>query len=316
MPTATWNLQFLNHNAQRSYPLAEDGTKDDVTGAFHVPDDFLVGLYLPIHAGLSVLPGRFFLRKLNAYSQGYGLTVGYQPDEGDAVDVASALIPSSTARNQVHTLGGLNDFRDTRGWLVVGSQTSIGKQPPGLFRFDLTGTRLETDCIRPIIRGISSIRVKNGTSTSPRMYGHVTLVAGNNVRLTYTAPSGLTPGNIRIDAISGEGLNELCACEDSDTAGVPIKTINGIGPDNRGNFTFQGTNCLEFVPATNGLVVDNSCAKPCCGCSELAEVTTALERLSVHANTTQRLVDTLDRRLAQMMDVIMASKFGTSACPP
>lgn len=311
MPTATWNLQFLNHNAQRAYPLAADGTGEDVTGAFRIPNDFLVGLYLPVHAGMDVLPGRFFLRKLNAYAQGYGLTIGYQSDDSTVVDVASALIPSTTARNQIHVLGGLNEFRDTRGWLIVGSQSSIAKQPAGLFRFDLTGTRLEADCVRPIIRGISSVRVRNGTSTSPRVYGHVTLVAGNNTRLTYTAPSGDTPAQIRIDAIAGEGLNELCACNDTNT-GTPIKTINGIGPNSSGNFNLQGTDCLEFEGATNGLVVRNSCSKPCCGCKELEEVTTALQTLGSQAVTTQQLVSNLDSRITQMLDVIMASKFGTS----
>ena len=46
MPLSQWNLEFLNHNAQRSYPLTADATKQDLTGSFVIPDDFLVGLDL------------------------------------------------------------------------------------------------------------------------------------------------------------------------------------------------------------------------------------------------------------------------------
>ena len=54
MPIGIWNLEWLNHNSQRSYPLAEDATKTDITGTFTLPDDFILGLYFPIHAGLDV----------------------------------------------------------------------------------------------------------------------------------------------------------------------------------------------------------------------------------------------------------------------
>lgn len=309
MPLATWNLQFLNHNSQRAYPLAADSTRTDVTGAFVLPDDFLVGMYLPIHAGLNVRPGRFFLRKLNAYPQGYGLTVGYQADDGTVTDVASALIAQTELRNQIYTLGGLNEFRDTRGWVVIGDQANISQQPAGAFRFEITGARLEADVIRPIIRGIQSLRVRNGSSTSPRIYGHVTLVAGNNVRLTYSPASGDDPATIRFDAISGEGLNELCACEDTAT-GEPIRTINGISPNSSGDFTLQGTDCLELAAATNGLVIKNTCSKPCCGCTELEEVTSALTSLGNEATTVSTLVNNISLRLDQMLGTILASKFG------
>ena len=43
MPLSQWNLEFLNHNAQRSYPLTDESTKTDTTNSFTIPDDFIVG---------------------------------------------------------------------------------------------------------------------------------------------------------------------------------------------------------------------------------------------------------------------------------
>jgi hypothetical protein len=72
MPVGNWNLEWLNHNAQRAYPLADDATGPDETGAFKLPDNFLVELDLPVHAGLNVGPAGFFVLPSAAYAGGYG----------------------------------------------------------------------------------------------------------------------------------------------------------------------------------------------------------------------------------------------------
>ena len=42
MPLSTWNLEWLNHNSQRNYPIADDATGYDETGTFKIPEDFIV----------------------------------------------------------------------------------------------------------------------------------------------------------------------------------------------------------------------------------------------------------------------------------
>ena len=78
MPLSTWNLEWLNHNSQRNYPLADDASGYDSTGTFQIPDDFLVQLDIPIHSAMDMDPAKFFIRQIVAASTGYSIIVSYQ----------------------------------------------------------------------------------------------------------------------------------------------------------------------------------------------------------------------------------------------
>ncbi len=304
-----WNVDWLSHNGQRRYPLVSDATATDLTDSFLLPDDFITELYLPVHAGLSILPGRFLIREIGVYAAGYSIIIGY--DDGSAVTkVASAVFAKSVhTKNATYALGGLGDFADTFGRITIGSLGNIDKQPPGLWQFDMAGGRLETDCIRPIIRGISAIRVKNGSSISEPAYGDITIEAGTNQRIDLIRPSYELYGEkatVRINAIEGEGLNELCAClEDDDT--VPIRTINGIPPTVSGDYTLQGSDCLVVEPIEHGVRLVDECSKPCCGDPELEAITTALEALRIQVSTLEHFVSVLESRVTQMDTAVLGA---------
>ena len=120
MPLSQWNLEFLNHNAQRSYPLTDAATKEDTTGSFVIPDDFIVAFGLPVSTAMDMESGRFFIRQLGSFASGYQLTIAY--DTGSEVnDVGTALIPSTgVSRNTVFAVGGLAPFDDIVGKLAKG----------------------------------------------------------------------------------------------------------------------------------------------------------------------------------------------------
>lgn len=298
MPARNWNLSWLSHNSQRAYPLVDDATAKDTSGSFSLPTDFLVELYLPVHAGLSVLPGRFLLHSVGVYSAGYSVVVGY--DDGTTIHkVASAVIAKSThAKNAVYALGGIGDFADTMGRVVIGNLANIDRQPAGLWQFDLSGSRLESDCIRPIIRGIPSIRAKNGAEVSDPAYGHIVLSAGTNCRIDVIRQVD-APVEFRINAIQGAGLNELCGCLDTGDA-VPIRRINGIPPTTSGDFTVLGSDCLRVDEIVHGIQLNDTCSEPCCGCKELETITSALEAIRVQAATAEHILASLESRVTQM----------------
>ena len=77
MPIGNWNLEWLNHNSQRSYPLTERATKTDTTGSIQLPDSFIVGLYFPIHVGLNVVTDRFYIKTLLLSPAGFTAGIGY-----------------------------------------------------------------------------------------------------------------------------------------------------------------------------------------------------------------------------------------------
>ena len=313
MPQGNWNLEFLNHNSQRSYPLTADATKSDITGTFEIPDDFLVGMDIPVSPAMDMETGRFFVRQLGLFASGVQLIVAY--DSGsDVVDVAIALIPlTDSSVNQVHVLGGVEPFSDTNGKVVIGRTDTIRTQPSGLFVFDIDGARLEPQVVRPMIRGVSSIRVSTATGTvSERLYGDIELVAGTNVQFSTVVTPGET--KIVISALDGEGTIEQCVCE-GDAADIPcIKTINRIPPAPDGNFSMIGDDCLSFFGEEAGIRLTDSCCAPCCGCTELEAITRDLERFASQRSILESFINQLSAESATFRITTLGARLGDRRC--
>lgn len=302
------NIEWLDHNAARSYPLTRDATVRDNTDEFELPPDFLVALYLGVPLAADIEPSRFFLRTIDVSGVGISLVVGYD-DDGDVLDAAGASIArSSFTRNQVFGLSGIGQFYDLAGHLVIGSLSGLDAQPVGRFTFDVEGGRLEPDCIRPVLRGVGGLRIQSGSDLSAPIYGDVVLVEGPNVRLTQSG------NQITVSAVSGENLNTPCDCDDEATLGQSILTVNGLGPDTSGNFPLIGSECLEIVPVAGGLQLIDRCSKPCCGCNELAVITRELERYRLQVAALENLSQQLSQRTEQMGQTVLASRLGDRPC--
>jgi hypothetical protein len=311
MPIGNWNLQWLNHNSQRSYPLTERAAKLDTTGTIRIPDSFIVGLYFPVHAGTAVSPSNFFVKSLLIAPTGFNIVIGYS-DGATTVDVAAAnVVRTGYLPNRSYALGGLENFDESVGQIVLGVLDEIDKLPYGLYTFTPESGELESDAIRPMIRGVSSLRVIIGQDISSAIYGHVTLVAGSNMRLDV----GTTVGGdteITFKAISGENLTQDCACDIPDQ-GECIRCINGVCSTD-GTFILAQDDCIEITAITNGLSFADTCAQPCCGCSELDAITTQINRFGDGVTTLQNFVTRLGSEVTQMSLVVLGSKLGDSSC--
>lgn len=314
MALGNWNLQWLNHNSQRSYPLTERASKVDITGTIRIPDSFIVALYFPVNAGLNVQTDQFFISTLLISPTGYTVGVGYRDNDNlQNIVVATANISvAAHAVNNTYALGGINDFADSIGQVVIGKLDEIEALPPGLYTFDIAGGEIETDSVRPMIRGVSAIRVVNGQEISPSLYGDIELVAGTNMRLDFVLNP--TSGNPRItfNALSGTNLNADCDCA-VNTTGECIRCINGICSSD-GNFNISGNECITVGAATNGITFDDVCATPCCGCPELDALKTQIDRFSDGVTTLQNFVARLSSEVTQMSLVVIGSRLGDSGC--
>jgi hypothetical protein len=311
MPIGHWNLQWLNHNSQRSYPLTNWATKLDESGTCRLPDSFIVSMYLPISAAANVTADRFFIRNILISPTGFSVVVGYLNSDDSVTDVAGANIARAAfTANQSYALGGIGDYDDTIGHLVLGSLAEIDAVAPGFYTFEYAATALEPDVIRPAIRGVSRLRVTNNLQSSPYIYGDVTLVAGTNVRLSvaYTADDT----KIIFDAISGANLNADCVCP-TPADGECIRCINGVCSDN-GTFTLVANECLEVTPGVNSLSFSDTCAQPCCGCAELDELATQIDRFGDGVTTLQNFVSRLNAEVTQMSLVVLGSRLNDLGC--
>lgn len=310
MPIGNWNLQWLNHNSQRSYPLTERATKKDITGTITLPDSFIVALYLPIHSGLSFAPNNFFIKSLLIAPTGFNVVVGYA-NGTTSVEVAAAnVIRANYQPNKSYALGGVGAFDDCVGRIVLGALDEIDKLPPGLYEFNQTGAELETDAIRPMIRGVSRLRVLNNTEYSDAIYGDVTLVAGTNVRITTATVGDET--HITFDAIANANLNENCFCEVSEEPDC-IRCINGVCSSD-GNFVLAADECVQITAMTNGLKIADTCAQPCCGCTELDAIINQIDRFGDGVTTLQNFITRLGSEVTQMSLVVLGSRLGDSGC--
>lgn len=308
-----WNLEWLNHNSQRHYPLTADSSRTDVTDSITLPDDFLVGLDLPVSPAMGMETGRFFLHQLGHFASGFQLIFAY--DDGTSyIDVATAIIPADIGgRNKVFSLNGMYPFTDIVGSLVIGRLDSIASLPVGLFSFTLETARIEPQAIRPMIRGISSIRVvdANGNPGEP-LYGDIELVAGSNIQLSTVDSAGET--RIIISALSGEGTIEGCVCE-GDAAKAPcLQSINGIRPTPNGNFTIVGDTCFGVVALSNGIKITDTCSKPCCGCDELEIITRELERINAERASIDAFVRELQTESRTFNMTVLGARLNDRAC--
>jgi hypothetical protein len=311
MPIGNWNLQWLNHNSQRSYPLTDWATKTDIENVIRIPDSFLVAMYLPISASNDVDVGRFFIRSLLISPTGFNITVGYDTGDAQIVDVAAANIARAAYQpNRSYALGGIDSFSDTIGHVVLGSLDEIDSLPPGYYTFTKEAAALEPDAIRPAIRGVSRLRVTNNLQNSDYVYGDVTLVAGTNMRLSvvYTAEDT----KIVFDAISGLNLNADCVCP-VPNPGECIRCINGVCSDD-GTFTIVPDTCISIAPGTNSLTLSDTCAQPCCGCAELDELNTEIDRFGDGVTTLQNFVSRLSAEVTQMSLVVLGSRLNDTGC--
>lgn len=307
MPVNVWSLEWLNHNSQRAYPITQSSSRTDVTSSFTIPNDFLVNLDLPVRYGLDITTDRFFIKHIGAYGNGYLITVGYQPTVGNAVDVATAIINKANHTvNTPYALGGVGDFADSVGKLVIGNLDDIDQQPAGFYTFALATANLEVDCIRPMIRGVTSITLINGAAQSDPLYGDIELEAGRDIQLVPITSLGDNP-KIRINVVSGAGVDESCVCDETDVVAEPITKINGVAPAPNGNFTLVAGDCLAFEAIDNGLRVTNTCSKPCCGCAELERITQDLQRVQQEAATIRDFAT----RLATQAEIINTTVLGS-----
>lgn len=308
-----FNGEWLNQNGQRAYPLTDTASKTDTTGTITLPDSFIVALYFPVNAGQDVDATNFYLQSVLFSGTGYNIAIGYDDGSPAPPIVAAVNIAVSThTENMSYALAGINNFADSSGMIAIGILDDVSALPPGQYTFSPAAGQLEPDAIRPQIRGITSITLVNGTDSSAPLYGDIELVAGTNMRLTPVIQAGSNP-QIVFSAISGEGLNEDCVC-DQNELGPPIITINGIQPQPDGNFNLAGDQCLTLSPIANGLQLTDECSQPCCGCTELDAINQQLSLFGTALTSLTNTVMQLNGEVTQMSLVVLGSRLSDQGC--
>lgn len=299
MSLGLWNLQWLNHNSQRSYPIADWATKHcAISDEIRIPDDFLLAINFAVSCAMSVNTDQFYVQSLSVMPTGISITLGYNGyDQAIAI---SHILRNTGEEVTTAALTGLNAFDDTVGYLAINPNSSIFDLTPGYYTFDYSDTALESDCIRPMIRGVSSIRVKTGGGYSDRLYGDITLLAGSNIAIDV-----LDSNTIRISAV--DSPKYATVCDDIDTRERPcVTSINGVAPSPSGALTIVGTECVSVGSENNGIMLIDTCAKPCCGCPELSALEEQIKRLQDGKVTLEQFITDLVTSVSSIESQILS----------
>jgi hypothetical protein len=296
-------LDWLNQNSLRAFPLADTATRRDVTGGQEMPDELIVDLTLPVAYRAGYDAAGFHVQELTVFGNGLVIKIGYGGIWGSGTWatepelVAQVMVPATHVPYSSYFIAGAGAFSDTVGRVTIGHVEKTLKMAGLAMLFDVDGGRIVPTCIRPDIRGVSSLRVRNGSDTSARITGAVILTAGSNFRLRYSAPD-----EIVLDAIDGAGLDEDCDCADTADRPLPppIRTINGISPGVGGVFTLQSERCISITPATNGLVLEDICSTPCCDSEDLRKLQEDQARFSREIQLSASTLQQLENRVQQL----------------
>jgi hypothetical protein len=262
------NLDFLNANTLRNFPIREGLSCLDTSGVFAIPEDFLVDLVLSVSSDPAV---RVYISKIINMPDEieiefslYGTTT--------QIGVVS-LAPNGHVRYNTYYMTPSSNYVAATGKVVVGEVRSISALPYGAFTFDQTATEVETRTVVPGLATVSRFVFRNADGTTFSVTGDVTLVAQTNTKFRLIDAS-----TVAIDAGDDLGLNAPCA-DDRPC----LKTINNVAPDVNGNFTLTTSDCAKFTTLTSGtlkgLNLADSCCKPCLSCNEIGDLTQRLTQL-------------------------------------
>lgn len=267
MPTIE-NLDFLNANTLRNFPIKEGASRIDSSGAFEIPDSFMVDLVLSASSDPSL---RVYVSK-----------VVNMPDEvevelsaygtGTAIGVFNISTQSHT-RYTTYYMSAASGYTAATGKLTVAEVAAMVTLPYGVFTFAQDATELEMRTIVPGLATVSRFVFKNADGTSVSVTGDVTILAQTNTKFRQ-----INSTTVAIDAGDGLGLNSPCA-DDRPC----LKTINNVAPDSNGNFTLTTSDCAKFSALSagtlKGLNLADSCCKPCLSCNEIGDLTQRLMQL-------------------------------------
>lgn len=296
------NIEFLNLNANRRYPVREDANirATNVTDVV-LPESLLLDFVFTVPQ--NELNGVKLTRVVLA---GNTLMMIWKDDSDVQVTSLVVDLATHTAYNG-YALAGSAEYLAGAGRVIIGDPSLIRRDmPDGAYEFNAP---MEFTTLIPAIREVNSLTVDTAGQQSPALFGHVRLVAGSNIRLTPI------PGNaIRIDAISGDGFEDDCDCDS--LIDLPCVTaINGIPLT---ELNIDGDDCVEVTVRDGRLKIENPCAQPCCGCEELAAISDVVRQLQQTETQLRDYLKGLENRqvtLEQFLFTMVIPFFPESAEP-
>jgi len=301
--------EFANRSADSRYPLHPAATGVDDSGAFAIPNDFLVGLYLAVPADSGFVPSSFHIQKIIYTAARCSAIIGASTPTS-TITLGQFDVIATAAESQIATYGyafttftALPAYAEITGRLMIGGLDSLKLQPQGVYQFTALTAGISVDCVRPKLRHVSALEVVNASGQTFRLTGVVRLVGGTNANLRLAVEGGQRV--VVFDAVDGSQLNDQMQCQQ--ITSTQIKTLNGLPGNSEGEVTLIGSRCLEIAPQQQGLQLTNGCSEPCASCEEAQALKSLVDPFVTQVPTLASLINRIDMMVSQLQANISMS---------
>lgn len=287
--------EWLNVNAGRAYPLAEDSSRQDISGSVKIPDSLIVDARISVVQ--DYLNGQFYIARAGGLPDSVVLVIAFLPADDDPRDIATITIKvSEHVTNTAYSFVGSGTDSSVLGMLVIGNLEEALRNIPGFVDFGPGDTPFEPHVLFVGQPALQSVQLFSGDSLTFTATKILKLRQGENVRLSYVGDD-----TIRIDAIMGENFTAPSDCANAQTLPPCIRTINGIGPDDVGNFNINGAECIDVDAEVGTISLLDRCAKSCCGCQELEALVSSLHDVESQLESARAGSQTVINQLSKML---------------
>lgn len=288
------NLDFLNLNTIRNYPIKDGATCISVDDLFKLPNDLVADISLSASSDDLL---QLYISKAVISSDNIILTVA---DAGDATPLGTFFVPFvDHVPYDDYTMVASTSYPRAIGRITIGYIKDIKSQPSGEFNFSSDSTALLARTFIPSTLGINYITFTDDKGNEARLTGKVRIHAENNLRFRTSSVGDETV--VILDAGNGLGLNKEC---EEGALTPPIKTINGIAPDSAGDFHLITSDCVSLTPIEAGLLIKDTCGKPCLGCDELGQLTARAISVENELFKIRDYVTNLDTLVTQLTTLV------------
>lgn len=314
--SAIIGTEWLNSNSLRNYPLSQLATQKANNSSFELPNEVFVDMKLAVPYMPGLKPAGFYISSITIYPQGFVFELGYSGDfQAPSVAVSSPIAFTGFSQYSSVSIKGVTsssvyDFSQISGVAVLGDISGL-EGAVGTLTFDLVATRLESTVISLGLKRISGVRVVNSGFTTPVLSGQISLTSGANHSISVT-PSP-TYSVLRFNAIDGDGLAEICDCNDIELSPC-VRTINNLHGDAQGNITIVGGDCVTVSTTADGISISESCAKPCCGCNELNAIVGDVNNLNGTVTGLGNEIGVLSGSIVQLQNACLAAQLDPTSC--
>jgi len=255
--------EWRNANAHRQFPLDDGASGESASPAgFRVPQSLMVDLRLDVPHDAD--PGEFAVTRIVVAGASATVYVSYM--ESTPFVIGSFTLVPGIFGNEVQMDGAATDDQSWRGLSGVMASGFLDEalKFPGDWTFTPGSANINPACVRNGPAGVRALVVDDEA-----LYGSVVLRAGDNIDIARTWDAVNGRHVLTFSAASPAG--SLVINNDQDLLdalvarfGEPVRTINGIPPDEDGEFKILGADCVDVSPGAGSVTISNPCATPCC----------------------------------------------------